>query len=109
MEYDIARAGWIGDYLDPNTFLDLWVTDGGNNETGWSNAEYDALIDAAGREPDPATRLDLLRQAEAILAVEMPFLPIYWYADVELRQPDVRGYHSNLMDQHPLQHVWLDR
>ncbi len=109
MEYDIARAGWIGDYLDPNTFLDLWVTNGGNNETGWSNTEYDALIDAAGREPNPEARLELLRQAELILADEMPFLPIYWYADVELRQPDVRGYHSNLMDQHPLQHVWLDR
>lgn len=109
MDYDIARAGWIGDYLDPNTFLDLWVTDGGNNETGWSNIPYDTLIDQASREPDPATRLGLLADAEAILADEMPFLPIYWYADVELRQPSVRGYHSNLMDQHPLQHVWLDR
>ncbi len=44
LEYDIARAGWIGDYLDPNTFLDMWVTNGGNNQTGWSNALYDSLI-----------------------------------------------------------------
>jgi oligopeptide transport system substrate-binding protein len=43
-EYDIARAGWIGDYADPNTFLDIWVTDGGNNRTGWSSPEYDRLI-----------------------------------------------------------------
>ena len=48
MEYDIARAGWIGDYLDPNTFLDLWVTNGGNNQTGFSNATYDDLIRYAG-------------------------------------------------------------
>ncbi len=47
-EYDLARAGWIGDYLDPNTFLDLWVTNGGNNQTGWSDAGYDRLIAAAG-------------------------------------------------------------
>ncbi len=44
LEYDIARAGWIGDYLDPNTFLDMWITNGGNNQTGWSHALYDRLI-----------------------------------------------------------------
>ncbi len=44
LEYDVARAGWIGDYLDPNTFLDMWITNGGNNQTGWSNALYDDLI-----------------------------------------------------------------
>ncbi len=43
-EYDMARAGWIGDYADPNTFLDLWITNGGNNQTGWSNAAYDRLL-----------------------------------------------------------------
>jgi oligopeptide transport system substrate-binding protein len=46
-EYDIARAGWIGDYLDPNTFLDIWLTGGGNNQTGWGDPAYDALIAAA--------------------------------------------------------------
>ena len=46
-EYDLGRAGWIGDYLDPNTFLDIWVTNGGNNQTGWSHATYDRLIEAA--------------------------------------------------------------
>ncbi len=44
LDYDIARAGWIGDYLDPNTFLDMWITNGGNNQTGWSNATYDAIL-----------------------------------------------------------------
>ena len=48
LQYDIARAGWIGDYLDPNTFLDMWITNGGNNQTGWSNALYDSLIAYAG-------------------------------------------------------------
>lgn len=46
-DYDMARAGWIGDYLDPNTFLDMWVTGGGNNQTGWGDALYDGLIRAA--------------------------------------------------------------
>jgi oligopeptide transport system substrate-binding protein len=46
-DYDLARAGWIGDYVDPNTFLDLWVTNGGNNQTGWGDPLYDRLIRAA--------------------------------------------------------------
>src|SRR5690606_27212604 len=47
MNYEISRASWLGDYYDPNTFLDLMITDGGNNETGWSNARYDELIQLA--------------------------------------------------------------
>jgi oligopeptide transport system substrate-binding protein len=82
LQYDIARAGWIGDYLDPNTFLDLWVTNGGNNQTGWGDAHYDRLIHIARdvsplvddpeqvlawlKEPDRARALiDAARAAEA--------------------------------------------
>ena len=71
-EFQVARAGWIGDYVDPNTFLDLLVTGGGNNRTGWSNPDYDALINAAGREPDPEKRMMIFRNAETILTNEMP-------------------------------------
>jgi oligopeptide transport system substrate-binding protein len=46
-DYDLSRAGWIGDYVDPNTFLDLWVTNGGNNQTGWGDPLYDRCIRAA--------------------------------------------------------------
>lgn len=68
-DYDIARAGWIGDYLDPNTFLDNWVTNGGNNQTGFSSPDYDALIRAAGNvgavldDPGPVFRAVRHRQA----------------------------------------------
>jgi oligopeptide transport system substrate-binding protein len=81
LEYDIARAGWIGDYLDPNTFLDMWITNGGNNQTGWSNALYDRLLayaadvetflpDAEGvlvqfKEPEKARALVAATQAAA--------------------------------------------
>jgi len=47
--YEVARAGWVGDYEDPNTFLDLWVTNGGNNSTGWSDPLYDRLLGAAAQ------------------------------------------------------------
>ncbi len=47
LDYDLARAAWVGDYQDPNTFLDLWLTNGGNNQTGWGNPVYDQLLAAA--------------------------------------------------------------
>ena len=63
LDYQIARGGWYGDYVDPNTFLDMFVTDGGNNETGWSNSRYDGLIAAAACETDPVRRMGILRRA----------------------------------------------
>ncbi|HEY6078554.1 MAG TPA: hypothetical protein VIW29_07115, partial [Polyangiaceae bacterium] len=48
LDYDLSRAGWVGDYEDPNTFLDIWITNGGNNATGWGNLVYDRLLEAAG-------------------------------------------------------------
>ncbi|MBL7140150.1 MAG: peptide ABC transporter substrate-binding protein [Planctomycetes bacterium] len=91
LEYQIARAGWFGDYLDPNTFLDMFVTGGGNNETGWSNGEYDALIEAAAREADLTRRKDLFRQAERILLREVPIMPIYYYTSAFLVRPGLEG------------------
>ena len=63
-EYQIARHGWVADYIDPMTFLDLFVTGGGNNDTGFSNARYDELITAAKVEADSVKRLEMLREAE---------------------------------------------
>lgn len=62
-DYDIARAGWIGDYADPNTFLELWLTDGGNNRTGWSDPNYDALLRAAAAGPAAARDLAAVLRA----------------------------------------------
>ena len=109
LDYDIARGGWIGDYLDPLTFLDLWIEGGGNNNTGWSSPEYEALLAEAGVEPDPARRLELLAQSEQILNDEMPFIPIYWYVWTELTQPDVKGSVPNLLDQHPIRYMSIER
>lgn len=106
--YDIARAGWIGDYVDPNTFLDMWVTDGGNNRSGWSNAGYDALIRAASEEADPEKRMETFQQAEQILMNEVPIMPIYFYRSKSLVQPSVRGWHPTLLDHHPYKHIWLE-
>ena len=109
LDYDIARGGWIGDFLDPMTFLELWIDNGGNNNTGWSSDRYEALLKQAATEPDLATRASVLAEAEGILNDEMPFIPIYWYVWAELTQPDVHGLHPNLLDQHPLRYVHIER
>jgi oligopeptide transport system substrate-binding protein len=107
-KFDIARAGWIGDYVDPNSFLDLWVTGGGNNRAAWSNAGYDALIRQAAKTRDPAARLELFQQAEAILLREMPVIPFYFYMSKSLRDKSVRGWNPTILDHHPYKHVSLD-
>ncbi len=106
-DYTIGRAGWVGDYNDPNTFMDMWVTDGGHNNTGWSNARYDELIDIAAKEGNKAKRLEYFQEAEKILAEEMPMLPIYFYVRASLRQPSVKGWWPNVLDHHPYKYVYL--
>jgi len=107
LDYQVARAGWIGDYNDANTFLDMWVGDGGNNRTGWANAEYDRHIALAGRTTSPAERLKHFQEAEAILLDETPVIPIYFYVRSLLIQPSVQGWHPTILDHHPYKHVYL--
>src|SRR3972149_3000067 len=77
----IARGNWIGDYVDPNTFLDMFVTGGGNNRTGWSNRRYDQLIEAAAEEKKEDKRMEIFREAENILvADDVPRLTVNGHA-----------------------------
>ncbi len=108
IEFDIGRAGWVGDYLDPSTFLDLWLSTSGNNSTGFENAEYDRLMDRAARSFDPEERMELFQQAEAVLLDELPVLPIYYYVSSKLIRESVQGWYPNLLDRHPYKYVYLE-
>ena len=77
-DYCMSLGGWSPDYNDAINFLDLWVTDGGNNDSFWSNEEYDNLIAQATAEADDEVRQQYLFDAEEILAAEMPVIPLYW-------------------------------
>ena len=108
LDYDIARAAWIGDYMDPNTFLDMFVTNGGNNRTGWSNKRYDELIRTAAKTLDPARRNALLKDAEDILVnQELPIMPVFFYANLSLRRPGIKGFYENARDLHPFKYIDL--
>lgn len=107
LDYDISRSGWIGDYMDPVTFLEMFTTGNGNNDTGWSNPRYDDLISRAFRSPDEASHFSLLREAEAILLEELPIVPLYWYTRIYLKDPRLKGWEPKLLDNHPLKYVFF--
>jgi oligopeptide transport system substrate-binding protein len=95
--------------VDPNTFLDMWLKDGGNNETGWTNPEYDRLIAEASRTADPKQRLEVFQKAEAILMDELPILPIYFYTVTRAIRPEVKGWYPTILDRHPYKFVYLEK
>ncbi len=107
-DFQLLRSAWIGDYLDPTTFLHLWRGDSSNNFTGWSSTAYDQLTFQAARTPDPSARRALLDRAETLLLEEAPVIPLYHYTHVYLAHPAVRGWHPTLLDHHPYKHVWLE-
>ncbi len=93
-EYDIARNGWLADYNDPITFLDMWITDGGNNDAQWSNKEYDELISKVKKSSDVEERMELMHQAEKIIFDEWMLAPIYYYVDTYMLSEKVEGFYS---------------
>lgn len=98
MDYDIAVAGWSADYYDPATFIDMWVTEGGNNETGWSVKAFDQLVADATQTADAAARLDILNKAEATVLADAPVIPIYFYTRTRLIHPAVKEWQPRLLD-----------
>ncbi|TAG32456.1 MAG: hypothetical protein EAZ36_02290 [Verrucomicrobia bacterium] len=97
LRYDIARARWIGDYDDPDTYLNMFLTGGGNNQTGWSSAAYDELIASAAKRTEPAARLADFQAAEALLLEAALIAPVVFGARVHLLHPDVRGWFPSVL------------
>jgi oligopeptide transport system substrate-binding protein len=108
LSYDASRSRWVGDYNDPTTYLDMFVTGGTNNHTGWSNADYDRLIAEAGRTLNQEARFALLQKAEAILLDEAPIAPVFFGARTFLIHPSVKGWVPSLLGIHRYQKIWLE-
>ena len=105
--FQIERAGWIADYLDPNVFLEIWESGNGNNDTLWSNAEYDRLFHASLAASNDAERYELFQKMDAILVDECPVLPIFYYTRVYALSRRVKGWWPTLTDDHPWKYVDL--
>jgi oligopeptide transport system substrate-binding protein len=105
--YDLSIAGWVGDYLDPSSFLELFRTGNGNNHTGWSSPAYDRLLDEALRTGDDALRYPIYQRAEALLLADMPIGPLIYGRRNYLIRPSVRGWEPNVLDLHPFKGIRL--
>lgn len=108
LDYDIARAGWGADYLDPMTFLDLFQTGVGLNDTGYSNPTYDTLISIAKMTDNQNVRMRALHEAERILIEEdMVIIPFYFYTNAWAAQPYVRDVIHNPFGTKDFKYAWI--
>ena len=110
LQYQMCRSSWVGDYNDPNTFLEMFTSASGNNRTGWKSDAYDRLIAQAAALADPDQRKAAFAQAERLLcATDTVILPIYYYVGVQFYHPDrLTGLRPNLIDDHPFRCMrWL--
>ena len=107
LDYDIAAAGWIGDYLDPLTFLEMWTPGNGNNNTGWENPAFVSQLQRSFQETDGSRRFEHLHQAESILVEDAPVLLVAWQARNYLVHPSVEGWHPLLLANNPYQFIRL--
>ena len=108
-QFEIARASWYGDYLDVSTFTDVYRSNSLQNDGGWVDPAYDALCDAAMKEPDEQKRLDLLSQAEARMLDGAAMIPMWVYVDYYLAHDDVRGLTTDPRSMYMLQAVSTPR
>jgi oligopeptide transport system substrate-binding protein len=105
--YDISRSAWIGDFMDPVTFLSMWTTGNGNNNTNWGNPKFDAFIEQAARTGDPKARLEILHQAEDLFLSEAPIVLVYWYTNAYLLQPSVQNWNPLVLGNHNYKYIDL--
>ena len=108
-DFHIARAGWIGDYLDPMTFLNMFVTDSEMNDGRWSNARYDELIALAKSTGDQKVRMEAMHEAEKILMEEMPIIPIYYYVQNVCVHDYVKGIFWDPLGPPQFKNAWIDK
>ncbi|MGE7985875.1 peptide ABC transporter substrate-binding protein [Lysinibacillus fusiformis] len=110
LDYQVGRMGWVGDYNDAYTFLEMYDTAAnGNNDTGWENAEYKKLLDQSNTEADPAKRLELLKQAESIAVSEFPVVPIYYYTNLSVVQDYVKDMKADILGNISLKEVKVEK
>lgn len=93
--YQIARHGWLGDYVDPMTFLDMWTSNSGQNDAKWKNDEFDKQVQIAKTSSDRKERMKAMHKAEDIIMNELPICPIYYYTDLYLIKDNLKGFYGS--------------
>ena len=102
---EVFRSSWFGDYNDANTFLAIMQSDSAANMPGYSNPEYDALMQSAGEQLDLDRRRLYLEEAERVLLADHAVIPLYFYVSKHLVKPEVEGWQDNILNYHYSQHL----
>ena len=106
LDYQVGRMGWIADYNDAYSFLELYSTaDNGNNDTGWENPKYKELLDKSIAETDKDKRIELLKEAEAVAVSELPVAPIYYYTNLYVVKDNVSNVGPDVLGNMQLKYV----
>jgi oligopeptide transport system substrate-binding protein len=106
--WDIARLSWVADYNDAGNFLDIFRSRSPNNDAGYSNIQFDSLLDQAAATPDPSYRKGLLEKAEDLMLSEYPVIPIYFYSSKRLIKPYIKGARTNSLNRLYSKHLFID-
>lgn len=107
-DFDVARASWVGDFAEPESFLNVFLSGSALNHTRWNSPEFDALVRGASAARSVSERLGALAKADALLARESPIMPIYYYSKVYRISPAVKNWNANLLDYHDFKEVGLE-
>lgn len=110
LEYNgMARAGWVGDYMDPFTFLNLFYSPNNDSSTGWHNPKFDKMLDDANKELDEMKRFEKLAEAEFFMMQDQPVIPLQTQATNWIKKPYVKGLYPNPGTLHPWKFVYIER
>lgn len=107
-DFEIVRANWMGDYLDPHAFLEVYLSDGPNNWSRWRCEAYDKLVSASNHKQNTLERYALLQEAETLLLEELPLLLIYHFNTLNLLDTRVKGWYPNILNLHPYTQIYFE-
>ncbi len=104
-----ARAGWVGDFVDPFTFLSQFYTAQNDSSTGWWDRKYDEMLDSANKTADPTKRFELLAEAEFMMLQDQPVIPLATSGTSWMKKPYVKGMYPNPGTMHPWKFVYIEQ
>jgi oligopeptide transport system substrate-binding protein len=104
-----AFGGWVGDYMDPFTFLSIFYTPENDNNTGWWDQKYVTLLDEANRITDKQKRYAMLLQAEQLMIDAQPIIPLETGTVNWTKKPYVKGMYPNASSLFPWKYVYIER
>jgi oligopeptide transport system substrate-binding protein len=105
--WDIIRLAWMADYNDAGDFLNIFRSASPNNDSGYSNADFDGLLDRAASTADAMQRREVLERAERLMLSEYPVIPLYFYSSKKLVKPYVKGARANPLDRLYSKHLYI--